>query len=317
MPQDYTTEVGVVAEAISAVYENKQTNKKNSLSGDYSTDNASYPTCKAVNAKLEDYVTSSALNTILSSYVTSSALSSLLDAKINVSDIVDNLTTDNSSKVLSAKQGKLLKADVDLKVPISDIKDNLTSSDTNKPLSANQGSVLKGLIDNIDLSSKTVNVVKQSTAETGYASTYYITQGGVQVGAKINIEKDKMLRSISIETVGATPTQEESDAGMTTGDKYILMIVNTVDNDGTSRLILPITDVFDLQTADETTLTLSAGGVFSIKANGVDTTQLKNGAVTADKIASAVKNSWLTTNDVENEISAFATALANAINPSS
>ena len=126
-----------------------------------------------------------------------------------------------------------------------------------------------------------------------------------------------MLRSFTVETVGATPTQEEASYGMTTGDKYILMIVNTVDNDGTSRLILPITDVFDLQKADDVTLTLSAAGVFSIKNSGVDTAQLKDGAVTSDKIATAVKNTWLTTSDVQSEISAVASALAAAINPSS
>ena len=35
-------------------------------------------------------------------------LETSLDSKVNVSDIVDNLTTNNSSKVLSAKQGKVL-----------------------------------------------------------------------------------------------------------------------------------------------------------------------------------------------------------------
>ena len=72
-----------------------------------------------------------------------------------------------------------------------------------------------------------------------------------------------------------------------------------------------------MQTADEVTLTLSGAGVFSIKSGGVDTTQIKDGAVTADKIASAVKNGWWNESDSHTQISAFATALANAINPSS
>lgn len=127
--------------------------------------------------------------------------------------------------------------------------------------------------------------VKQATAEQGYASSYYLTIDGSQVGAKINIEKDKMLRSISVETVGDTPTEEETAAGLTTGDRYILMIVNTVDNDGTSLLILPITDMFDLQTADGVTLELSASGVFSIKAGGVTSTELAANSVITAKIA--------------------------------
>ena len=42
-----------------------------------------------------------------------------------------------------------LQDDLDAKVNVSDIKDNLTSTDTNKPLSANQGKTLKTAIDAI------------------------------------------------------------------------------------------------------------------------------------------------------------------------
>ena len=45
---DYTTSAAAVAGAMNAVYENKQTNKKNDISGDFSSDNESYPTVKAV-----------------------------------------------------------------------------------------------------------------------------------------------------------------------------------------------------------------------------------------------------------------------------
>jgi len=271
---DYASEVNNVASAMNAVYENKQVNKKTDLSGDYSTDNESYPTVKGLKNLLNNsYLTETEINTLLSSYTTTNALNNLLNAKVNVTDIVDNLT----------------------------------SNDTNKPLSANQGKVLKGLIDNKDLSSKDISIRKLATADTGYASSYVISQGGTDLTPHINIEKDKMLRSISVETVGQTPTEEEASYDMTAGDQYILMIVNTVDNDGTSRVILPITDVFDLQTADESTLTLSVGGVFSIK----------NGGVGLNQIAQAVKDSWLTNSDVQSEITSFANALANAINPSS
>lgn len=99
-------------------------------------------------------------------------------------DIVDNLSSLETQKPLSAYQGKLLKdminaiqaiissddvnldtiqeivnyikdnkADIDeflaTKVNISDVIDNLTSTHTNKPLSANQGRILKELIDEI------------------------------------------------------------------------------------------------------------------------------------------------------------------------
>lgn len=52
-------------------------------------------------------------------------LESLTSGKVNVSDIVDNLTTSNASKVLSAKQGVALKALID------DLQEALDSHDTN------------------------------------------------------------------------------------------------------------------------------------------------------------------------------------------
>lgn len=116
----------------------------------------------------------------------------------------------------------------------------------------------------------TVDLIKQASPEQGFASTYYLTQGGVQVGAKINIAKDKMLRSASIVTVGATPTEEETQNNLTTGDSYILLVVNTSDNDATTNLIIPISDIFDLQTGDNTTITINANGVISIKEGYVE-----------------------------------------------
>lgn len=55
---DYSNEVQDVVDALNAVYENKQANKKDSLSGDYSSDTESYPTCKAVKGAYGTKVTS-------------------------------------------------------------------------------------------------------------------------------------------------------------------------------------------------------------------------------------------------------------------
>ena len=55
---DYSNEVQDVVDALNAVYENKQANKKDTLSGDYSSDTESYPTCKAVKGAYGTRVTS-------------------------------------------------------------------------------------------------------------------------------------------------------------------------------------------------------------------------------------------------------------------
>ena len=70
-----------------------------------------------------------------------------LSAKVNTSDIVDNLTSEDVDKPLSANQGKVLqdsKEDADSTIlKESDVEDNLKSTSTTKPLSANQGKLLE------------------------------------------------------------------------------------------------------------------------------------------------------------------------------
>ena len=53
MTNDYSTEAMELANAVDAVFENKQVNKKNDISGDFSTDNESYATVKAIKNQYE------------------------------------------------------------------------------------------------------------------------------------------------------------------------------------------------------------------------------------------------------------------------
>ena len=205
-------QAGLIA-AMNGKFENKTANKKDDVSGDFSSDTASYPTVRA------------------------------------------------------------MKAEDALKVNITDVKDNLVSIDTDKPLSANQGKILDGKITQLAadiVSNLAIDVEQQVTPDAGFASTYVITQGGVQVGPKINVLKDRMVRSVSVETVGATPNTLESANNLSTGDTYILMVVNTIDNDGATSLILPISDWVDLQTGDNTSIVISNQGVISVKPGYVE-----------------------------------------------
>ena len=265
---DYSTEAQEVADALNAVYENKQTNKKNSISGDYSSDNESYPTVKAVKAAYGDKVTS------WSSTVSDSNLPS----------------------------EKLVKDSLDDKI----------SKSSTSGLMKNDGTVMQSgtgasnfAVGNHTHSGYTVTVEKQSSAETGYAHTYVVKQGGSQVGAKINIPKDFLVKSGEVKTctTANVPVQ-----GYVVGDKYLDFVINSKDGGATDEhLYVLVSDMISGEyTADNSTLQLISGQ-FSIK----------NGGVGSDQIASAVKNSWLSTSDVTSEISAFASALAEAINPSS
>ena len=180
-------------------------------------------------------------------------------------DIKDNLTSNDTDKPLSAKQGRELKTQIDNIVSgvtatdhnhdttyskITDIKDNLTSTDTNKPLSAKQGKELKTQVD-----AKVVTVEK-TTTESGYAATYVVKQGGTAVGSKINIPKDFLVKSASLKTCTTANTPL---SGLAVNDPYLDFVINTVGNDGTdSHIYINVKDLVDTYTAG-TGLTLSNG----------------------------------------------------------
>ena len=85
-----------------------------------------------------------------------SNLNTAVQARILKTSIVDDLITAESTKVLSANQGVVLKGlcddlntDVQTRILKTSIVDNLTTDDLDKVLSAKQGVALKGLYDNV------------------------------------------------------------------------------------------------------------------------------------------------------------------------
>lgn len=109
----------------------------------------------------------------------------------------------------------------------------------------------------------TVDVVKQTTPDAGYLTTYVIKQGNKTVGTKINIPKDFLIKSASIKTSTADNTPI---SGIMKGDKYFDFVLNTKDGSATDEhLYLNAKDLVDSYSADETTLTMDNTNVFSIK----------------------------------------------------
>lgn len=102
-----------------------------------------------------------------------------------------------------------------------------------------------------DLTSESVvTVEKQATAETGFASTYVVKQNNSQVGVKINIPKDFLVKSATLETV---ETADVPYSGAKVGDKYIDLVVNAIDASETAQHIyLPVNDLVDVYTGDDT-----------------------------------------------------------------
>ena len=329
MTNDYTSEAATVATAIAAVYENKQANKKDDISGDFSSDTVSYPTVKAVKGELANKLDKTHTSYKGKNVVTNSSTGVIeFEEKNNHSH--GNLTSDGkvgsnanyfvyttTGGAVTSKQ-KIGNITTDGKIGSTSGKPIITTTGgtvTTGDFGTSAGQFAEGnhthsgyITSHQSLEGTVVTVEQQSTAESGYASTYVIKQGGSQVGVKINIPKDQFVQSASVATVGSTPTSAETSAGLSAGDKYIKLVVNTTNSEsGATILRIPIADLGgQTYTADNSTLQMT-NNQFSIK----------NGGVGSDQIASAVKSSWLSTSDVQTEIGLFATALANAINPSS
>lgn len=94
-------------------------------------------------------------------------------------------------------------------------------------------------------------IKKQAEAETGYAHTYQlfeVTGEGASavetaVGAKINIPKDMVVQSATVETVETADVPYE---GAQVGDKYIDLVIANADN---THVYIPVNDLVDVYTA--------------------------------------------------------------------
>lgn len=427
-----STKIAKVKTAMDNRYENKQANKKTSISGDYTNDTSSYPTAGAVQAYVEgkgyltshqdisgkedssNKVTSWSETTNNTRYPSEKLVKDSLDQKISTSNtaglvkndgtidtntyltqhqslsnyiqksntagLVKNDGTIDTTTYLTTHQdisGKANSADLATVATTGKYTDLTNIPSTFTPSSHSHGSITNDgklgtssgkplitttggeittgafgtsagtfsegnhthsqyLTSHQSLSDigGTVTVEKQTTAESGYAHTYVVKQNGSQVGSKINIPKDLLLKSASKEVVGSTPNAIETANNLTTGDVYLKFVVNTEDNDNATTLVIGINDLVEntVYTAGSG-LTLS-NGEFSISSGDISKTMLASGVQTslgyadawnssaASGISSTDITNWnaksnLTTTDVDARINQALDDLAEAIYPTS
>jgi len=100
---------------------------------------------------------------------------------------------------------------------------------------------LQDAIEALD-SKAVVTVEKLGTpSSSAYAASYVVKQNGVQVGTAIDIPKDYLVKSATIEVC---QTADTPVAGLQPGDKYIDFVVNAKDGQGEeSHIYLPIADL--------------------------------------------------------------------------
>ena len=312
------TKVAALKQAMTDKFENKQTNKKDDISGDFSTDTASYPTVKAVKGHVSD-VASGKVDKVTGKGLSTEDYTSAEKTKLAGIETGANKTTVDSALNTTSEnpvQNKVVKQAIDA---VAEDVDGLATVATSgsyddlsdKPTLADLGGA--------------VTIEKQATADSGDASTYIIKQGGVAISPKINIPKDKFLKSADVKTCS---TANSPLNGLAVGDKYIDLEMETASS--TTHLYLNLHDLTDVYTADGTTLELSNSNVFNVKNGGITLAKLATSVQTslgyadnwnsspAKNITSANITAWnnksdLTVSDVDSEIEAYIDALTTAL----
>ena len=132
---------------------------------------------------------------------------------------------------------------------------NKTTVDSS--MSSSSTNPVQNKIVNSAIDAKTVTVEKQSTAETGFVATYVVKQNGTQVGEKINIPKDFLVKSASLKTC---TTANSPLNGLAVNDPYLDFVVNVKEGASATdeHIYINVKDLVDTYTAG-TGLTLSNG----------------------------------------------------------
>ena len=158
---------------------------------------------------------------------------------------------------------------------------NPTIGTLSDAISANASNIsaLSGVVEELP-SSLSVTVEKQETAEEGFLNTYVIKQGGNQVGTKINIPKDFLVKSAVLST-------DEN------GKKFIDFVVNSKNGDAEeSHIRLDVNDLVDVYTGvDSETIDLAITDKNEVSAF------VKDGSLSWSKMSSDVTGWKLSVED--------------------
>ena len=146
----------------------------------------------------------------------STSTQSALDMKVNISSIVDSLTSSDPNSVLSANQGSILQSS---KVNISDIVNNLVTSGDNVPLSATQGMILQNnKIDKMNITSSLVSTDSNSvlSAAVGPMITSSLMQK-INIGDIVN----NLTSNDSTKVLSASQGKILNDSKMNKSSIYV------------------------------------------------------------------------------------------------
>jgi len=331
MTSDYSTEAAAVAEAMNAVYE-KKANKKDDISGDYSSDTVSYPTVKAVKSAYGTKVTSWSSTTSDSNIPSEKLVKTGLDAKASSTHTHGNISNDGkvgttaNLPLITTTGGAVTTGSFGSSANTFCQGNDSRLSDARTPTSHDQATTT------------ITNSVAYDNIKTGESTTVTLTNQKL-INDAIN-DKLAAIGAVELITVVAElPTASSStmnkmylvaESSAATHDNYeVYITVRTGTSPNysygwekvdTARIDLSgysttshghgnIDKDGKVGTTSGKPLITGTGGLVQTGAFGTSSGQFAEGNHT--------HSGYTSISDVQGEISAFAAALAEAINPSS
>lgn len=120
------------------------------------------------------------------------------------------------------------------------------------------------------------SIVKDANAVDGYAATYRLTKGGENVGAAINIPKDMVVESGSVEI---------NPEGQAEGTYLVLVLANATED----KIYIPVGSLIEYVTSGS-----SAGDMVVVAVDGIThkvTATITDGTITKEKLHADVQTS--------------------------
>lgn len=118
------------------------------------------------------------------------------------------------------------------------------------------------------------SIVKDANAVDGYAATYRLTKGGENVGAAINIPKDMVVKTGSVEI---------NPEGKATGTYLVLVLANATED----KIYIPVDSLIEYVTSGS-----SAEDMVVVAVDGIThkvTATITNGTITKEKLHADVQ----------------------------
>ena len=274
---DYSTEAAAVANAMAAVYENKQTNKKTDITGDFSSDNESYPTVKAVKAIMPQPGTSAPGADTANGTAGSASTFAKSDHQHPLSSAYATSTHTHTA---------------------SEVTDSTAYSNIGTTANATQAAINSAIDTKLSAISTIDLITLVDSLPTASASTMN----------KLYLKPEATSASFDTYEIYITVRTGSVGSYSYAWEKVDICRIDLSGYSTTSHTHGNISSDGKVGTASGKPLITTTGGAVSAGAFGTSSGQFAAGHHT--------HSGYTSTADVASEIGSFATALASAINPS-